>query len=244
METPIPYPLLGLTFFVTMLGGCVSTFKSWAPNKFEFIINFCAGNFIGAVLFHMIPEATSILRFQMVYPMVIGFFSIYGIENALGSKDFTTQELVYQKMGLSALMGISFHSFVEGFAMGAATLMDVGFVVVAAIIFHKFPVAMALSGLFIKAGKYDKKTIIFIIFVFALTTPLGVLFSFGAFGVIDKYWLGVAIAVSAGTFIYLALFDLMLIGNKQKGDKTENMILFGLGMLAMFLFKNYQNTIY
>jgi zinc and cadmium transporter len=238
LETSIPYPLLGFTFFVTMLGGCLSTFKSWAPNKFELIINFCAGNFIGAVLFHMIPDAKPILGFQMVYPMVVGFFSIYGIEKTLGSKNFSTQELVYQKMGLSALMGISFHSFVEGFAMGAATLMNVGFVVIAAIIFHKFPIAMALSSLFIKAGKYDKKTIISIIFVFALTTPLGVLLAFGIFGVIDKYWLGVAIAVSAGTFIYLAFFDLMLIGNKQKGNKTENMISLGLGILAMFLFKN------
>ena len=237
METSIPYPLLGFTFFVTMLGGCVSTFKSWTPNKFELIINFCAGNFIGAVLFHMIPDITSILGFQMIYPMIMGFFSVYGIEKALRSKDYTTQELVYQKIGLSALMGISFHSFVEGFAMGAATMMNVGFVVIAAIIFHKFPVAIALSGFFIKAGKYDKKTIISIMFVFALTTPLGVLLSFGVFKMIDKYWLGVAIAVSAGTFIYLAFFDLIVIGNKQKGNKTENMILLGLGILAMFLFK-------
>ena len=186
----------------------------------------------------MIPDANPILGFQMIYPMVVGFFFIYGIEKALGSKDYTTQELVYQKTGVSALIGVSFHSFVEGFAVGAATLMNIGFVVVAAIIFHKFPVAMTLSSLFIKAGKYDKKTIISIIFIFALTTPLGILFSFGVFEAIDKYWLGVAIAMSAGTFIYLAFFDLIVIGNKQKGDKTANIIFLGLGILAMFLFQD------
>ncbi len=237
METSLPYPLLGFTFFVTMLGGCFSTFKSWAPNKFEYFINFSAGIFIGAVLFHMIPDANPILGFQMVYPMLIGFLSIYGIEKALGTKDGTTQELVFQKMGLSALIGISFHSFVEGFAMGAATLMNFGFVVIAAIIFHKFPAAMLLGALFIKAGKYDRKTIISIIFLFALTTPLGVLLSYGVFGLIDKYWLGVSIAVSAGTFIYLAFFDLMVIGNEQKGNKALNMVFFGFGALAMLLFQ-------
>ena len=238
METSLPYPLLGFTFFVTMLGGCFSTFKSWAPNKFEYFINFSAGIFIGAVLFHMIPDANPILGFQMVYPMLIGFLSIYGIEKALGTKDGTTQELVFQKMGLSALIGISFHSFVEGFAMGAATLMNFGFVIIAAIIFHKFPAAMLLGALFIKAGKYDRKTIISIIFLFALTTPLGVLLSYGVFELIDKYWLGVSIAVSAGTFIYLAFFDLMLIGNEQKGNKALNIVFFGFGVLAMLFFQD------
>ena len=237
MEISLPYPLLGFTVFVNMLGGCFSTFKSWAPNKFEYFINFSAGIFIGAVLFHMIPDANPILGSQMVYPILIGFFSIYGIEKALGSRDCSTQELFFQKMGMSALIGISFHGFVEGFAMGAATLMDFGFAIIAAIIFHKFPAAMLLGTLFIKAGKYNKKTIISIVFMFALTTPLGVLLSFSVFGSIEKYWLGVAIAVSAGTFIYLAFFDLMLIGNKQKGNKTLNMILIGSGALAMFLFQ-------
>ena len=140
-------------------------------------------------------------------------------------------------MGLAALLGLSFHAFVEGFAMGAATLMNFGFAIIAAIIFHKFPAAMLLGALFIKAGKYDRKTIVSIIFIFALTTPLGVLLSFSIFGLIDKYWLAVAIAVSAGTFIYLAFFDLMLIGNKQKNGKTPNIIFFGSGVLAMLLFQ-------
>ncbi|QPJ62515.1 MAG: ZIP family metal transporter [Candidatus Nitronauta litoralis] len=145
--------------------------------------------------------------------------------------------MAFQKMGLTALLGLSFHAFVEGFAMGAATLMNFGFAVVAAIIFHKFPAAMLLGALFIKGGEYDKKTIVSVIFLFALTTPLGVLLSFGVFNLIDKYWLGVAIAVSAGTFIYLAFFDLMLIGNKRKGNKTLNIIFFGFGALAMLLFQ-------
>ncbi len=238
MEASLPYPLLGFTFFVTMLGGCFSTFKSWTPDKFEYFINFSAGIFIGAVLFHMIPDANPILGVQMVYPILIGFLSIYGIEKALGGKDFLTQELAFQKLGLTALMGVSFHSFIEGFAMGAATLMNFGFAVIAAIIFHKFPAAMLIGSFFIKAGKYDRKTIISIIFIFALTTPLGVLLSYGVFGLIDNYWLGVAIAVSAGTFIYLAFFDLMVVGNEQKGSKTLNIVFFGFGVLAMLLFQD------
>ena len=121
--------------------------------------------------------------------------------------------------------------------MGAATLMNLGFAVIAAIVFHKFPAAMLLSTLFVKAGKYGKKTILSIIFVFALTTPLGVLLSYGVFDLTNEYWLGIAIAVSAGTFIYLAIFDLMLIGNKLKGGKTQNIIFFGFGILAMLLFQ-------
>lgn len=237
MEVAVPYPLLGFTIFVTMLGGCLSTFKSWAPNKLEYVLNFSAGIFIGAVLFHMIPDAHPVLGVQMICPVLVGFLSIYGIEKVLGRKDYTTQKLVLQKMGLTALLGLSFHSFVEGFAMGAATLMDFGFAVIAAIVFHKFPAAMLLGALFIEAGRFDRKTIVSIIFIFALTTPLGVLLSFGVFGLIDKYWLGIAIAVSAGTFIYLAFFDLMLIGSKLKGDKTSNIIFFGLGALAMLLFQ-------
>ncbi len=233
----VPYPILGFTIFVTLLGGCLPTFKSWALHKFELIINFSAGIFIGAVLFHMIPDAKPILGFEMIYPILIGFFSIYGIEKALGSKINATQELVFQQIGMSALIGVSFHALVEGFAMGAATLMNFGFAVIAAIIFHKFPTAMLLAALFVKAGKYDRKTIVSIIFIFALTTPLGVLLSFSVFELVDKYWLGIAIALSAGTFIYLAFFDLMALNNQQKGNKTLNIISLGLGMLAMLFFQ-------
>ncbi|QPJ62991.1 MAG: ZIP family metal transporter [Candidatus Nitronauta litoralis] len=170
----------------------------------------------------------------MIYPLALGFLITFFFEKTFAWNTLESGKISYQTIGLSTLGGLSFHSLVEGLAMGTAMKMEIGIVVIAALIIHKFPVALILSSLFIKAGIFKKRTILFIIFLFALITPLGAGVSYVMFGIVDPYLLELAIAASGGTFLYLALFDFLPAINKQNQFGRIHTVSVCMGFSAMY----------
>lgn len=232
------YSLIGVTFFMTMLGGCMPAFQPGAARRSRIILSFCAGTFVGAVLFHMIPGVISLLGIFMMIPMICGFLGTYVVEWLLAARPAEGKDPVYHNTGLAALGAISFHSLLEGFAMGAALKMPVGLAIIAAIIVHKFPAALTLGCLFVEAGKFNRKTIVSLIFFFALTAPLGTLLSLSLFDSVDSYLLGAALAVSGGTFLYLAFFDFLPAVARQGKFGTTHSLSLCLGTLAMYFLRD------
>ena len=70
-------------------------------------------------------------------------------------------------IGLSAFLGISFHSLIEGMSMGAGFLMkDIGIIIFLAIIVHKFPSALSLTGILMHGDtKKQNNTTCFNLFI-------------------------------------------------------------------------------
>ncbi len=234
MESTSPFPFLSFTFFITMLGGYIPTVRMWNPAHFQFLISFCLGNLIGAVLFHMIPKIMPVWGVEMVLAMFVGFLITFCVEKVFGRNILKRDQFSYQSIGFSALAGLSLHSLVEGFAMGMALKMHFGTLVIISIVIHKFPVALTLSSLFQKAGKFNNRIILLIVFLFALTTPVGALLSYGIFERVDYTWLSVAIAASAGTFIYLAFFDFLPAITRRGHFRMAHAFSACLGGIAMY----------
>lgn len=234
MDITAPYSFLGFTFFITMLGGYIPTFRLLSPGKFLVLICFCLGSLLGAVLFHIIPRVNPVLGMGMISPMALGFLITYFFEKTFAWNTLESDKVSYQTIGLSTLCGLSFHSLVEGLAMGTALKMEIGIFVIAALIIHKFPVALILSSLFVKAGIFKKRTILFIIFLFALITPLGTGISYVLFGIVDPHLLELAIAASGGTFLYLALFDFLPAIRKQNHFDWISTASICVGFSAMY----------
>lgn len=234
MDSTAPYSFLGFTFFITMLGGYIPTIRLWNLGKFQSLISFCIGSFLGAVLFHIIPRVTPVLGIKMVYPLVCGFLITFFLEQSFGRNVLEPDQAFYQTIGLSTLGGLSFHSLIEGFAMGTALKMEIGIVVIAAIVLHKFPAALIISSLFIRAGVFKKKTLLFVIFLFALITPLGAGVSYAMFEIVNPYWLEMAIAASGGTFLYLAFFDFLPAITRQNPFTLPDAFSICLGAATMY----------
>ncbi len=238
MDSTTPYSFFGFTFFITMLGGYIPTYQSWNSENFRFLIAFCIGSLLGAVLFHIIPRVNPVLGTNMIYPLMFGFLITFFVEKSFSGNILKPDQIPYQTIGLSAFGGLSFHSLVEGFAMGTALKMNIGIMVIAAIVIHKFPVAMVLSNLFMKAGIYQKKTIRLVIFLFALITPLGAGIPYIMLGTMDPYWLEMAIAASGGTFLYLAFFDFLPVITRRNPFNLTDVFSVCLGTTAMFFIQD------
>lgn len=117
--------------------------------------------------------------------------------------------------GWSAVIGLSIHTILGGVALGSAVLAGatgLGFAVFLATLIHKPADALTISALLIKGG--TKKSRIFAVqCFFASLIPAGVLvYYFGQSliaGSLETPFQGAVLAFSAGTFICIALSDLL-----------------------------------
>ncbi len=72
-------------------------------------------------------------------------------------------------------------------------------------------------------------------FIFALATPLGALIAMNVMGQLNPYSIGFALGISAGTFLYISIGDLLPTVHEEDEKKYFNLVFLSLGLLVMFL---------
>ncbi|WP_242346364.1 ZIP family metal transporter [Anaeromyxobacter terrae] len=113
-------------------------------------------------------------------------------------------------MGLAAFVGMSLHTIVDGFALGAANVeAELGLLVFLAILAHKIPNAFSLSAI-LRAEGYTRGRALAMNAAFALMVPLGAgLYVVLRDAVHVDAFTSIALAASAGTFLHLSLSDIL-----------------------------------
>ena len=235
MEKAIFYPFLMFVFAITMIGGWIPTIKLWTQETFRLVISFCAGILLGAVFFHVLPEISMVLGRQLGYSVMFGFLLIFVLEKFIMVHPCEEGECDYHKIGIAAYIGIGFHSILDGIAIGAGTMMNLSFIIILAVTLHKFPAALALSSLLVKGKEYTKKKILLSMFIFALATPVGALVAVFVFQGVDDYVVATALGVSAGTFLFISIGDLLPTVYEEHEKGYKNLVSLCLGTLVMIL---------
>jgi zinc and cadmium transporter len=236
MDNQVVYLFLIFIFVITMAGGWIPTLKPWSQKTFRMLISFCAGVLLGAVFFHMVPEISPILGRKMGFPIMLGFLGIYVMEKFIMVHPCEEGACDYHKIGIAAYVGIGFHSILDGVAIGAGNMLNISMVILLAVTIHKFPAALALSSILVKGGEYSRKKILTSMFIFSLATPLGALASMNVLGNLDNTdIIGFALGISAGTFLYISIGDLLPTVHEEDEKKNINLILLFVGILVMYL---------
>ena len=235
MEKAIFYPFLMFVFSITMIGGWIPTIKLWTQETFRLVISFCAGILLGAVFFHVLPEISTVLGRQLGYSVMFGFLLIFVLEKFIMVHPCEEGECDYHKIGIAAYIGIGFHSILDGIAIGAGTMMNLSFIIILAVTLHKFPAALALSSLLVKGKEYTKKKILLSMFIFALATPVGALVAVFIFQGVDDYIVATALGISAGTFLFISIGDLLPTVYEEHEKGYKNLVSLCLGTLVMIL---------
>lgn len=131
--------------------------------------------------------------------------------------------------GWSAVAGLTIHTLLGGIALGSAVLADgapkgLGLAVFLATILHKPADAFTISTLLVK-GRVNKKVALAVQIFFATLIPLGVLvFYFGRHAIaghLDSAFTGCVLAFSSGTFLCIALSDLLPEVQFHSHDRTK-----------------------
>ncbi len=175
--------------FAVLLGGLVVIFlNDYRKSIIKLMLAFSGGFLLSVAFTHFIPElydtggkwvGICILAGFLVQ-LILEFFS-GGIEHGHihVHKD--------QKIPLALLISLSVHSFIEGIPLGSEELMHQGHdhgnqSLLLGIVFHQFPVAIALMTLLLKSGLDKVKAWLYLL-LFGIMTPAGLLF--GHFGFVS-----------------------------------------------------------
>ena len=149
--------------------------------------------------------------------------------------------------GWMAVLGLTVHTFINGIGLGAAVQTDVkdgvawalpGLSMFLAIVLHKPADALAISTLLRRSG-VPLKRIGLVQFGFAVFVPLGACAFYLTRGEIDRQlqnqFTGIALALSAGTFLVIALSDLLPEVQVHRHDRIPLFLalVLGVGLMAV-----------
>lgn len=216
------------------------------------LLSFSAGVMLGAAFFHMLPQAVEGAGMNAVPFVLVGFLFLFLLERFVlvhvCAEPGPSERLVahpapppdslrahpehdhaheatgcdVHTLGLAAFVGLSLHTLVDGFALGAAnTEPALGLLVFLAILAHKVPSSFSLSAI-LRAEGYGRGKALLMNASFALMVPAGATVYVLLRHVIPgQRFTPLALAASAGTFLHLALSDLVPDLHRRGGSKLR-----------------------
>lgn len=212
---------------------------------------FAGGIFLGAGMIHMLPDAQDGFEGfagQTGFPWVflvcaIGFLIVLFLEKVLLHQHDAIAESEKHNPGRAfypyvLTLVLSVHSVIAGIALGTEQTMGLVLVILIAVAVHKGSAAFAL-GVSLFRGGVPRARLLKIICFFCCMTPLGVVIGSGMTAVMtgaaELLVTSVFDALAAGTFLYVALIDIVEreFARPEARRLKFNLVLSGLGMMAL-----------
>jgi zinc and cadmium transporter len=254
-------------FLASMVGGWLPHLLTHI--RLHTYLSFASGAMLGAATCHMMPEASDKAPATCFYWMLAGilafillerFFTFHhhethddsgeshshghGEHDAHGQPHEHAIAPVHSPLvWRTALLGLSVHTVVGGFALASAVAADagtagvVGLSVFLATLLHKPADSLTIASLMVSEGARSR-WVHWINFLFALMIPVGVLayFAFSRLGSgSPNAYAGGALAFSAGTFFSIALGDLLPELQFHRHDRVRLSLALLAGIAIMFV---------
>jgi ZIP family zinc transporter len=200
-------------FFMTLAGGA---FAFRYQRYLLYIMAFSSGLLIGVAFLDLIPEMIELAHAQsvdvrvMMIVLLFGFLAIFLLEKLtiIHSEKQHDTPGHHHNVGLVGAIGLSFHSFLDGLAIGVGfnAGMEVGILVLLAVLAHDF--ADGLNTVtFMLATKNNRVRTGLLLGVNALAPVLGAALTHVID--IDPRLLAFQLAFFAGFLLYLGASDLL-----------------------------------
>ncbi len=233
-----------------LLGGLIPLSKGFKKGGLQWLNmgNALAGGiFLGAGLLHMLPDAFdgfSQLNFNIDFPFAAlicggGFFLVLFIEKVLvGEKATNALADKGHQFPYVLFFVLAIHSIIAGASLGLESGLLSSIAIFIAIIAHKGSAAFSL-GVSLVQQQITKKRIRISILFFSVMTPLGILLGslFASLEGNSTAVLSEAIfdSLAAGTFIYIAVMDIIDEVFESRDKPLQHFTLMILGFLVMAL---------
>jgi zinc transporter 1/2/3 len=208
---------------------------------------FAGGIFLGAGLIHMLGDAQENFRsITADYPLALliaggGFLGVLFLEMVAlqGREDVSTVTGAKNSFYPFLLMIVlSVHSLIAGAALGLEGSVAASFALLIAILAHKGSAAFAL-GISLKIARFERHRLTAMVALFACMTPLGVLAGFAFSQTLEGQTAvlveGIFDAVAAGSFVYVAVLDIIEEAFADKVDLGLKFAVLTAGFLGMAL---------
>ncbi len=206
-------PLIALgTFLITLLGGF---FAVKFRDKLHLILGFSAGAVVGVALFDLLPEALDIARSfwnvtTVMLVVAVGFALYMTLDRIFFTHAHCDDEphTEHDHRGAFGAGSLSFHSFLDGIAIGIAFGVSraVGVVVAAAVLTHDFSDGINTASMILRHGGTRRDALKWVL-LDAVTPVAGIVVT--QFFIIPRSLVGLVVALFAGFFLYIGSSDLL-----------------------------------
>lgn len=209
----------------------VLKFTDWSRKNSILIIGFAAGVMLSIAFVHLIPEAVENNVNALVY-VFVGFLAMFAIQHFLFFHP-CHDEHCHVHLGTLSTFGLSLHSFLDGviISIGFEVNSSIGLLTTLAIVLHKIPDGITITGILLHSNANRKKIINYSVLV-ALFTPIGTTVGLIFFNYISQELVGILLALTAGSFIYLAASDLIPETHKSSNKKAGICLFLGVILVS------------
>ena len=237
------FSILGSVGAITAAAGFVSLGEKYQKKLIPLLIAFATGILLTAAFLGLIPEAIEAVGDpRIIMPYVLGgvlfFFFTEKIVIWRNCRDKEC-EVHSHASGQIILIGDSLHNLIDGIVIASSFLIEenvtIGFGVGLAIIIHELAHETGDFGILLHSGYSKKKAFIYNIASSSTTIPAAIIsyFVLGLISIIIPFLL----AISAASFIYIALSDLTpeLHQTTDLKYSIRQILLIFAGILTMVL---------
>jgi zinc and cadmium transporter len=238
-----PVALYSVAILFGAAAGAALALATGKKARLVALLAFAAGVMLGAAFFHMLPEAFHLGGYVVFTWVPVGFLVLFVLEryvlaHACEEPPDCEEHVHGRALGLTAFLGLSAHTLFDGIALGSAVREGIGLIAFTAILAHKLPSSLSLAAILRAEGKRKRSVMLFTI-AYGLMVPAGAVIYFFLDSLVTiNQFAAKALALSAGTFLYIAVSDLLPHINRH-AEKGRMKHVFGLvlGLGLMFALK-------
>ncbi|MFO7912013.1 MAG: ZIP family metal transporter [Desulfotignum sp.] len=210
----------------------IRRYAQWGQHNASYFMCFAAGIIISASFLHIIPKSLSMNSSAPGY-ILAGFFVLHVFNRFVTA--FVCEKNIENKeytIGVIPMLGIGFHSFIDGFTYSITFNIDffTGILATFGMVLHEFPEGIVTYLLLARAGFSRQKSLVFSFLAAALTTPLGMLVSYPFVTQISGQPLGALLSLSAGALIYVGATH--LLPEAEDDQKKYSILALTAGVMA------------
>lgn len=212
----------------------IRRFEDWGRKYSIYFVCFAAGVLISVSFLHIIPKSFELSPYAPGY-LLGGFVLMHMFNRFITAFVCERGTNPAYGIGLVPMIGIGFHSFIDGFVYSITFSVSVLTGVLAAIgmVLHEFPEGIITYLLLLRGGFSERSALLLAVIAASLSTPLGMLISWPFISRINQPLLGVMLSLSAGALVYVGATHLLPQAEKEHG--RFSLLALGAGILVAVL---------
>lgn len=225
--------LVVVTSLANVLGGVLVVMKKdWSRSALNAFMAIGAGFLISIGLTELLPESLAIAGTNAYYAL-FGFLAVYLFQHVVSTHFHFGEEVHrgYERRSRAGiLIGMLTHTFFDGVAVASGFEVDaaLGILVFFAVFLHKIPDGLTIASVTLARNGSRKKALLSAVYL-GLSTLLGALSVvwLGEFVHLQTL-IGIALAFSAGVFLYVGATDLLPVVNATENRKHSLFVFLGI----------------
>lgn len=222
----------GLAAVAKLFGtGILLRNEKWAKLNSILLISFAAGAMISISFLSLLPEAAEMNTHALTWALA-GFLGFYLVQQAVMVHPCGEQECHVHQLGVLSTVGLTIHAVLDGIAIAAGfeAAFSLGLLLTFAVLLHDVPEGISITGILLHTNTPRPKVIFYSVLV-ALATPVGAIGSYFFIHNVSTSVLGILLAATGGSFLYLAAAD--LLPETHRSGNRASAVFFFLGVFMV-----------